>query len=281
MRCRPPNFWTAILPPSGKLIICPLILSLCAACGRTRMMVVPSRCAMVSTIFHVMVRIGWGFNHQTNGRNARQLRMSSNFVLKSLSEFALSGENTMTHFLNFEAQDQSKQFIPRQTYKCHGVLVDCETVPNPYFIAGSVSCATSIGLDPSEFNTKEFIEAFSGNNLPDGLDSPYCTVYGCHCYGQWFGQLGDGRAMGIGEVALNPASSQSGEMRYELQLKGCGRSPYSRGFDGRAVLRSTIREFLGDSCPSHQSVMIFSSSANWQCLRLCSTCEFQQQEHSR
>ena len=63
-------------------------------------------------------------------------------------------------------------------------------------------------------------------------------LYGCTCYGSWFGQLGDGRAHSLGEV-INEKSK-----RYELQLKGCGRSPFSRNFDGRAVLRSSVREFL-------------------------------------
>lgn len=76
-----------------------------------------------------------------------------------------------------------------------------------------------------------------------------------------FGQLGDGRAMGIGEVMVQRDNTVSPtqtvrtvigeefdihEERFELQLKGCGRSPYSRGFDGRAVLRSSVREFLGE-----------------------------------
>ena len=121
----------------------------------------------------------------------------------------------------------------------------------------------------SEFNKKEFVEAFSGNTLLPGLDTPYCTIYGCHSYGQWFGQLGDGRAINLGEVQPSPTSTSSdsssssdkghsdpsddsnkkprryNDMRYELQLKGSGRSPFSRGFDGRAVLRSSVREFLG------------------------------------
>ena len=121
----------------------------------------------------------------------------------------------------------------------------------------------------SEFKKREFVEAFSGNTLLPGLDTPYCTIYGCHSYGQWFGQLGDGRAINLGEVQPSPSSTDSvsssssdkghnsdrsdssnksrryNDMRYELQLKGSGRSPFSRGFDGRAVLRSSVREFLG------------------------------------
>ena len=107
-----------------------------------------------------------------------------------------------------------------------------------------------IGLNPEELSNPIFTDAMAGNVTLPGLDVAYATVYGCHSYGQWFGQLGDGRAMGIGEVLCTEetAELQHSDVvsrRYEIQLKGCGRTPFSRGFDGRAVLRSSIREFLG------------------------------------
>jgi uncharacterized protein YdiU (UPF0061 family) len=83
------------------------------------------------------------------------------------------------------------------------------------------------------------IAYFAGNqsnNLPDA-ELPLASVYSGHQFGVWAGQLGDGRALWLGEVAADGA-------RYELQLKGSGRTPYSRMGDGRAVLRSSIREFL-------------------------------------
>ena len=129
-------------------------------------------------------------------------------------------------------------------------IIDCylsqivypETVKSPYFVAASSSCAMMLGLDPDEFSTEEFVSLFSGNYLPEGFSTPWASVYGCHCYGQWFGQLGDGRAMSIGEILVNNEdSSNSKSRRFELQLKGCGRTPFSRGFDGRAVLRSCVR----------------------------------------
>ena len=67
---------------------------------------------------------------------------------------------------------------------------------------------------------------------------PYAQCYGGHQFGMWAGQLGDGRAITLGEV-LNSKSQ-----RWELQLKGAGKTPYSRFADGLAVLRSSIREFL-------------------------------------
>lgn len=138
---------------------------------------------------------------------------------------------------------QTDQFKPREVTRAHYVPTIPEKVSGKaYFIVGSTDLAEKLGLDPAIFRDDHeerdaFVEAFSGNAvLP--RSTPFASIYGCHCYGNWFGQLGDGRAMTIAEVV-----SPSGE-RYELQLKGCGRSPFSRGFDGKAVLRSSCREFL-------------------------------------
>lgn len=143
------------------------------------------------------------------------------------------------------------QIIPRPVRNCHFVNVFPEPVPSPYFVAASSSCADAIGLDRAEMSRGLFVEAFSGNKLLPGLDEPYCTIYGCHSYGQWFGQLGDGRAMSLGDVKAVDTRDEGTVQKhfptsFELQLKGCGRSPFSRGFDGRAVLRSSIREYLGN-----------------------------------
>lgn len=171
---------------------------------------------------------------------------------RKLDDWGTSGGiNTFTSYLLEEPASEipvldkqnpkrlSPQFIPRQVYHSHFTYVKPEPVPSPYSIATSKSCAEMLGLDPTELTSDRFLQAFVGNELLPGLDRPWCSVYGCHCYGHWFGQLGDGRAMSIGEVATG---SRGG--RYELQLKGSGRSPFSRSFDGRAVLRSSIREYL-------------------------------------
>jgi uncharacterized protein YdiU (UPF0061 family) len=91
------------------------------------------------------------------------------------------------------------------------------------------------------------VEALAGNRLLPGMTS-YATSYGGHQFGQWAGQLGDGRAILLGE-AINRAGQ-----RWELQLKGAGPTPYSRGSDGRAVLRSSIREFLCSDAMFHLGV---------------------------
>ncbi len=113
-------------------------------------------------------------------------------------------------------------------------------IPSPYLVGASASAAALIGLDPAEFTQQHFIEAFSGNrNLPGSI--PLSAVYSGHQFGVWAGQLGDGRAILLGDLPSLDASTTG---RMELQLKGSGLTPYSRMGDGRAVLRSSIREFL-------------------------------------
>lgn len=112
-------------------------------------------------------------------------------------------------------------------------------LPSPYLVCASASAAALIGLDPAALGDPQFIDVFSGNaELPSSR--PLAAVYSGHQFGVWAGQLGDGRAILLGEA---PAPGEPhGWM--ELQLKGSGKTPYSRMGDGRAVLRSSIREFL-------------------------------------
>src|SRR3978361_303180 len=110
----------------------------------------------------------------------------------------------------------------------------------PYMVCGSASAAALIGLDPAEFSRQEFIDAVSGNRTLT-QSQPLAAVYSGHQFGVWAGQLGDGRAILLGEVDA-PGTPSPG--KFELQLKGAGMTPYSRMGDGRAVLRSSIREFL-------------------------------------
>jgi uncharacterized protein YdiU (UPF0061 family) len=110
----------------------------------------------------------------------------------------------------------------------------------PYLVCASASAAALIGLDPSEFTRQEFIDTFSGNRTLE-QSQPLSAVYSGHQFGVWAGQLGDGRAILLGEADA-PGMPPPGKM--ELQLKGAGMTPYSRMGDGRAVLRSSIREFL-------------------------------------
>ena len=109
-------------------------------------------------------------------------------------------------------------------------------LPDPYPVALSRLACASLGFDPAELVQPSATAVLAGNRLPGGAD-PLAAVYSGHQFGVWAGQLGDGRAHLLGGV-----EGASGPI--DLQLKGAGRTPYSRGADGRAVLRSSIREFL-------------------------------------
>ena len=115
-------------------------------------------------------------------------------------------------------------------------------------IVGSVSeVADLLGLNHADFETSAAAEIFSGNRISDGMD-PYAANYGGHQFGQWAGQLGDGRAITLCEIIGENSA------RWEVQLKGAGKTPYSRSGDGRAVLRSSIREFLCSEAMHHLKV---------------------------
>jgi len=109
-------------------------------------------------------------------------------------------------------------------------------LPSPHFVAASSPAAALIGLDAADLARPDFVDVFTGNKVA-ARSQPLSAVYSGHQFGVWAGQLGDGRAITLGELA-----TPTGPM--ELQLKGAGRTPYSRMGDGRAVLRSSIREFL-------------------------------------
>ena len=109
-------------------------------------------------------------------------------------------------------------------------------LPDPHWVAQSPDCARWLGLPEGWTSHPEALAAASGNGLWPGM-RPLASVYSGHQFGVWAGQLGDGRALWLGELCT-PAGLQ------EVQLKGAGLTPYSRRGDGRAVLRSSIREFL-------------------------------------
>ena len=111
-----------------------------------------------------------------------------------------------------------------------------QPLPEPHWISRNSAMARELGLDAEWFASSEALDVFSGNRVLPGAE-PLASVYSGHQFGQWAGQLGDGRAILLGEV-IAPHGSQ------EIQLKGAGRTPYSRMGDGRAVLRSSIREYL-------------------------------------
>jgi len=126
---------------------------------------------------------------------------------------------------------------PRQVEGALWSAVLPEPVAAPQILAVSDGVAARLGLSATDLAEPWFAQVFAGNALLDGM-RPIATNYGGHQFGHWAGQLGDGRAISLGET-LNA----EGE-RWELQLKGAGPTPYSRRADGRAVLRSSLREFV-------------------------------------
>ncbi|WP_367345660.1 YdiU family protein [Stenotrophomonas bentonitica] len=120
-------------------------------------------------------------------------------------------------------------------------------VAAPRLLAYSPELATELGLGQDLLDSPDFPRVFGGNALYEGMQ-PWAANYGGHQFGHWAGQLGDGRAISLGQLVAPDG-------RYwELQLKGAGRTPYSRGADGRAVLRSSIREFLCSEAMHHLGV---------------------------
>ncbi len=132
----------------------------------------------------------------------------------------------------------------------HGALyspVAPTPVAAPALLAHSAEMAAALGFSDADLADPLFAQVFGGNALLPGMQ-PFATNYGGHQFGAWAGQLGDGRAISLGE-----AVSEDGR-RWELQLKGAGPTPYSRAGDGRAVLRSSIREFLCSEAMHHLGV---------------------------
>jgi uncharacterized protein YdiU (UPF0061 family) len=143
---------------------------------------------------------------------------------------ALEFDDSFTRSL--PADPESRNFV-RQVAAAAYSRVAPTRVSSPRLLAWSDDCAALLGLSRP---TQATVEILAGNKLAPTM-RPYAARYGGHQFGHWAGQLGDGRAITLGEL------TPSGE-RWELQLKGAGPTPYSRTADGRAVLRSSVREFL-------------------------------------
>ena len=141
--------------------------------------------------------------------------------------------------------DSSNQL--RQVYRACYSRVRPTPVAAPQLVAFAAEVAELINLESATCKSEEFAQVFSGNKLLTGMDS-YATCYGGHQFGNWAGQLGDGRAINLGEIV-----NQQGK-RWALQLKGAGPTPYSRRADGLAVLRSSVREFLCSEAMYHLGV---------------------------
>jgi uncharacterized protein YdiU (UPF0061 family) len=118
-------------------------------------------------------------------------------------------------------------------------------VSNPELLMLVPEVAALLELAPVA--TPELVDVLAGNRVVPGM-APYAACYGGHQFGNWAGQLGDGRAITLGEIATSTGET------WELQLKGAGPTPYSRRADGRAVLRSSLRELVCSEAMHHLGV---------------------------
>ncbi|WP_310601336.1 protein adenylyltransferase SelO family protein [Desulfobulbus sp.] len=157
---------------------------------------------------------------------------------------ALRFDNRFTRDLPADPETENRR---RQVFDaCYSRVLPVQTA-RPRLVSTSREAATLLDLAERDCRTELFARVFSGNQLLPGMD-PHAACYGGHQFGNWAGQLGDGRAINLGEVVNN-----HGE-HWMVQLKGAGPTPYSRNADGRAVLRSSLREFLCSEAMFHLGV---------------------------
>ncbi len=159
----------------------------------------------------------------------------------------LSGLRFDNSFVRELPADPLLHNVPRQVRGACYTLVNPTPVASPKLLAWSESVGRMLGASPPEPSTGAAAEVLGGNRVLPGMQ-PYSARYGGHQFGHWAGQLGDGRAITLSEV-LGPHGA-----RYDLQLKGAGMTPYSRTADGRAVLRSSVREFMCSEAMHHLGV---------------------------
>lgn len=157
--------------------------------------------------------------------------------------------------LNFEKEDKLTQKLPadpdksnqrRQVYDAFYSYVNPKQTSQPKLVHVSDEMLEALGISKKYSLSREFVEIMTGNKVADN-SNPYSMVYAGHQFGNWAGQLGDGRAINLGEIC------HKGKC-WVIQLKGAGETPYSRSADGLAVLRSSIREYLCSEAMYHLGV---------------------------
>ncbi len=147
-------------------------------------------------------------------------------------------------FTNELPIDKRAENRPRQVVESCSSLVLPKYFSNPTLIHKSDEVLTLVGLD--NLNEKEILQFLSGQKIVEGF-KPFAMCYGGHQFGNWAGQLGDGRAINVAEINHE-------NKNFTLQLKGSGPTPYSRTADGFAVLRSSIREYLCSEAMFHLGI---------------------------
>ncbi|QDG39588.1 hypothetical protein FJN14_14420 [Alteromonas mediterranea] len=195
--------------------------------------------------------------------------------IKTIDEFAKHVDYSLLESLNCDPQatQDGNDHNPRQVFSGHYVPVTPTPLTSPKYIAHSETLFAELGLDDSLATSKAFTQLFSGDM--SAVPAPmkpfgWATGYALSIYGTEYTQqcpfgtgngYGDGRAISIVEGVFNGK-------RWEMQLKGAGRTPYCRGADGRAVLRSSVREFLVQEhmhalgIPTSRSLSLFMSESD-------------------
>jgi serine/tyrosine/threonine adenylyltransferase len=158
----------------------------------------------------------------------------------------LRGLRFENSFVDELPADKVSENRPRPVRNACYTLVDPTPVAAPRLLAWSDRLGGELGIARPDTVSAE-ADVLGGNLVLSGM-KPYAARYGGHQFGHWAGQLGDGRAITLAEFRDRAGKSQ------ELQLKGAGLTPYSRSADGRAVLRSSVREFLCSEAMHHLGV---------------------------
>jgi len=193
-------------------------------------------------------------------------------TVKTLDDLASLANYSLMDTLNCDpdAKENGVDHSPRQVFTGHYVPVNPTPIKDPQYIAHSKNFFNELGFADSLAESDDFVRMFSGDtsNVPQPLrKNGWATGYALSIYGrEYYDQCpfqtgngyGDGRAVSIFEGVING-------QRWEMQLKGGGRTPYCRGADGRAVLRSSIREFLAQEhmhalgVPTSRSLSLYTS----------------------
>lgn len=192
--------------------------------------------------------------------------------IKTLNDLSKHVDYSLINSLNVDpdAKINGADHWPRQVFSGHYVPVNPTPIKNPEYIIHSKDLFKELGFDDSLAQDKGFISMFSGDisQVPEPMNrvgwacgyalSIYGTEYYQQCPFRTGNGYGDGRAVSVLEAVIN-------DKRWEMQLKGGGRTPYCRGADGRAVLRSSVREFLAQDhmhslgVPTSRSLSLYTS----------------------
>ncbi|MFC3094315.1 hypothetical protein DRW07_14495 [Alteromonas sediminis] len=193
-------------------------------------------------------------------------------LITDFGELAAHADYSLLNTLNAdpESTESGDDYYPRQVFSGHYVPVKPTPLNQPVYVAHSATLFNELGFDERLVQTDAFTQFFSGDvsNVPASMKQyGWATGYALSIYGTEYTEqcpfrtgngYGDGRAISVLEAVLN-------NQRWEMQLKGAGRTPYCRGADGRAVLRSSVREFLAQEhmhalhVPTSRSLSLYVS----------------------